>query len=1063
MNSGKSKMEMENAKTQSHRPEKGDREGVSNEAVCPSKKDKLHIIQPLQPERKQLGRYDFEAAREMLASGDGPEYWRSLEELAGTKEFQEQLHREFPKGASEWLDAVSRRGFLKLMGASMALAGLTGCIKQPLEPIVPYVHQPEQLISGKPLYYATAMPFRGYGNPLLVKSSEGRPSKIEGNPEHSVSMGGSDLFSQASLLELYDPDRAQNVLYGGEVKVFPAFIGAFRQQLTALRATQGAGIRILTQTVGSPALASQIQNILRAYPGAKWYQWEPFNRDNVNAGAQMAFGQYVETTYDLTNADVIVSLDANFLSSEYPGFTMYARQFASRRRPEKDPSVRPVTTVNYTPLPDRPINRFYAIESTPTNTGAKADHRIRAKFTDIEKYARIIASQIGVNAGGGNANTDYDAKALAALVRDLQPHRGTSVIIAGDDQPPIVHAMAHAMNEALGNVGKTVFYTDPATAKVTDQLAGMKELAADMWNGKVEILLVLGGNPAYDAPVDLNFVGAMQRTPLNIYHGLHVNETAYNSHWVLNAAHYLEQWSDVRAVDGSVSVVQPLIAPLYGGPSEHEVLSVFTDAPETSGYDTVRSYWSQQYGGGDFEAWWRKSVHDGFVTASSYQPRPVRVKMTSFAPAAQVQSAAAGTVEVIFRTDPSVYDGRFANNAWLQETPKPMTKVVWDNPILMSPKTAADMGLHQQDVISIPNAGLKVEGAVWIQPGHPDDSITLFAGYGRLNSGRSGTGMGFNAYPIRASNALNVIQGVRIGKTGRTYPLITGQGFQSMEGRHIVRHAKLDDYRKDPEFAQHEEAAPEPGETLYPNYEYSGYAWGMAIDQNACVGCNACVIACQSENNVAVVGKTEVARGRIMHWLRVDTYYAESLENPKVYFQPVPCMQCENAPCELVCPVGATVHDTEGLNDMVYNRCVGTRYCSNNCPYKVRRFNFLLFQDWNTPQYKMMRNPDVSVRSRGVMEKCTYCIQRIVHARINAEEHERLIADGSVQTACQQACPADAIVFGNINDKNSRLVKLKENPRNYGLLAELNTRPRTTYLAVVSNPNPDIPEAAEKA
>lgn len=1059
MKSGKSKMETENVKA---RPDAQQRAGEhpSAEDVCPSKRDKLHTIQPLPSEKKQLGRYDFESARELLASGEGPEYWRSLEELGSTKEFQQQLHREFPKGASEWLDPVSRRGFLKLMGASMALAGLTGCIKQPLEPIVPYVRQPEQLVSGKPMFYATAMTLGGYAHPLLVRSNEGRPTKAEGNPEHSVSMGGTGIFAQASVLDLYDPDRAQTALYGGQIKAWPSFLGGFRSQVLPMRG-QAAGLRILTQTVGSPTTAWQIQNILHAYPGAKWYAWEPVNRDNANAGAQMAFAQYVETTYRLTEADIVVSLDANFLSSEYPGFTLYARDFASRRRPEKDPSARPLTTVNYTPLPDRPINRFYAIESTPTNTGAKADHRVRAKYAQVEKYARIIASQVGVNAGGGPASSEYDSKVLAALVKDLQSHRGASVIIAGEEQPPIVHALAHAINEALGNVGRTVFYTDPVHANPTDQLAGLKELTNDMWNGRVQSLLILGGNPVFDAPVDLNFAGAMQKVALNVYHGLHVNETAYNSQWVVNGSHYLEEWSDARAIDGSASIVQPLIAPLYGGKSVHEMLNTFTDSPETSGYDTLRTFWSQQ-AGGDFEGWWRKSVHDGFVAASSYQPKPVRVRMTSFAPAAQAQSSAGGAVEVIFRPDPSIYDGRFANNAWLQELPKPMTKVTWDNPVLMSPKTASDMKIEQDDVISIENAGQKIEGAVWIQPGHPDDSITLFFGYGRRNSGRTGEAKGFDAYPIRASNGLNVVPGAHISKTGKTYPLVTAQGFQSMEGRHIVRHARLNEYRNDPEFALRMEQAPEPGETLYPNYEYTGYAWGMAIDQNACVGCNACVIACQSENNVAVVGKAEVARGRHMHWLRVDTYYAQSLENPKLYFQPVPCMHCENAPCELVCPVAATVHDTEGLNEMVYNRCVGTRYCSNNCPYKVRRFNFLLFQDWNTPQYKMMRNPDVSVRSRGVMEKCTYCVQRITHARIDAEEKDRSIPDGSLQTACQQACPADAIVFGNINDKNSRLVKLKENPRNYGLLADLNTRPRTTYLAVVTNPNPDIPEA-EKA
>jgi len=1029
----------------------------SKEAVCPSKKHLLYNIQPTADAQPQLSRYDFEAAREKLATSEGPLYWRSLEELAGTREFQEQLHREFPKGASEWLDPVSRRGFLKLMGASMALAGMTGCVKQPLEPIVPYVQQPEQLVYGTPLYYATAMTLAGYGIPLLVKSNEGRPTKIEGNPQHPVSMGGSDIYSQASVLGMYDPDRLQNTLYADVVKPWPAFVGAVRGLLPQIMSNRGAGLRFLTQTVVSPTMEAQLRGLLQRFPEAKWYQWDPFNRDNVRAGGQMAFGRYVETQYRLIEADVIVSLDSDFLGSSFPGFTMYAREFAARRRPEKDVSMRPITTVEYKPLPDRPMSRFYAIESTPANTGAKADHRLGVKFADVEKYARILATAIGVNAAGGNANSDYEGKVLAAIAKDLQAHRGACVIIPGDEQPPVVHALAHAMNEALGNVGKTVVYTDPIQVNPTDQLAGLKELTADMWNGKVDTLVITGGNPVFDAPVDLNFVGALQKTPLAVYHGLYGNETAAFCPWVISGTHYLEEWSDARAVDGSTMIVQPLIAPLYGSKSAHELLTVFGDYPEASGYDIVRSYWYEQHGGGNFDEWWRRTVHDGFAAGSAFQPVNVRVRMTSFPPAAQ-PSTGGGGMEMIFRPDPSVYDGRFADNAWLQECAKPMTKVVWDNVVMMSPETAARMDIIQADIVEIQNAGKKVEGAIWIQPGHPNDSISVFVGYGRQRAGRAGKGMGFDGYPLRASNGMNVVQGVPVRKNGKHYDLITTQGFQSMLGREVVRAARMEDYQLDPQFAQKVEAVPTPGETLYPNYEYTGYAWGMAIDQNSCIGCNACVIACQSENNIAVVGKAESARGRYMHWIRVDTYYASSLSNPRVFFQPLPCMQCEDAPCELVCPVNATVHDTEGINDMVYNRCVGTRYCSNNCPYKVRRFNFLLYQDWNTPQIKMLRNPDVTVRSRGVMEKCTYCIQRINHGRINAEEHDRLIADGAVQTACQQACPADAIVFGNINDKNSRVVKLKQNPRNYGLLAELNTRPRTTHLAVVTNPNPEIPE-----
>jgi molybdopterin-containing oxidoreductase family iron-sulfur binding subunit len=1016
------------------------------EAVCPGKK---------------LTRAELEAARETLGKTDGPEYWRSLQELAQTPEFMEQLHREFPKGASEWLDPVSRRGFLKLMSASLALAGMTACVKQPLEPIVPYVRQPEELILGRPMYYATSMPFGGIGIPLLVESHEGRPTKIEGNPEHPACLGGSDLWSQASVLQLYDPDRSQEIIYSypnDQIRPWGNFIGAVRAPLAVMKAdSHGAGLRFLTDTVSSPTLAAQMQSLLKIFPEARWYQWEVHNRDNVRAGAMSAFGQDVEPHYDLTKADVIVSLDADFLYPSFAGFHRNAREWASRRRPSWFPT--PTLGVSGVALQNSPaMTRLYAIESTPTNTGAKADHRIRAKASEIERYARVIATKLGLNAGGAEPQGEYNSNIIGGLVKDLLANRGRSVVIAGIEQPPAVHVLAHAINEALGNVGNTVFYTEPILPNPTDQLAGLKELVGELLAGKVEMLVIMNTNPVYDAPADLAFSYAMGKAPTRIHYGMYRDETAIHCHWHINGTQYLEQWSDARAANGMYGVVQPLIAPLYGAQSPHEFLNAFGDQPNMSGYETVQRYWASQYTGADFQGFWRKAVHDGFVAGSEAKPLTGLKLRASLAPAAQpATSAGQNTVELVFRTDPSVYDGRFANNAWLQEMAKPMTKIVWDNPVLISPQTARNLKLDDGDVIEIDNNGHKVEGAVWLQPGQPDDTITVFLGYGRLWAGRAGTGMGFSGYEVRTSDGPWIVPSVKVRNTGKQYKLITTQGFQSMEGREIVREATIDEYQKDPEFAHRHELAPQPGLTLYPNYEYTGYAWGMAIDQNACIGCNACVIACQSENNIPVVGKTECARGRYMHWIRVDTYYKGDPANPQAYFQPVPCMQCENAPCEYVCPVEATVHDTEGINDMVYNRCVGTRYCSNNCPYKVRRFNFFLFQDWNTPQYKMMRNPDVTVRSRGVMEKCTYCIQRIQHARIQSEEQNRLIRDYEVQPACMQACPADAIVFGNINDKDSRVTKLKSDTRNYGLLAELNTRPRTTYLAVVTNPNPELP------
>ena len=1017
----------------------GQKDSNRREAICPDKLTKIDLLE----------------AREKL-SAQGPEYWRSLEELAQDPEFRERLHREFPKGASQWLPSLSRRDFLSLMAASLALAGLSGCVKQPLEQIVPYVIQPDDIVPGKPKFYATAMTFSGYAIPLLVESHMGRPTKIEGNPQHPASLGGSDLFSQASILDLYDPDRSQMVTYQGQTSSWFSFIGAI---LPTLLTKPDQQIRFLTPSISSSTLANQLRSVLGKYPNARWHQWEPVNRDLVRAGSQLAFGEYVETQYKFEKAEVILSIDADFLYPTFPGFHRHTREWANRRRP--DPEQRPFADVSGNLFAGSPMNRLYALESTPTVTGAKAEHMLKLRPTEIQQRFRTIATRLGVNAGAGGSSPDSDQqnKLLNAIVADLKAHRGTSLVVVGDDMPAEIHALAHALNEMLGNVGQTVIHTDPVLAEPVDQTTSIKELAADMSAGRVDLLVILGGNPAYDAPADLGFADALKRVPGSIYHGSHVNETAALCKWHINSTHYLEAWSDARSYDGTFGIVQPLIAPLYDGKSEHELLAIFDNRPQESGYALVRSHWIESTPrGNDFEDFWRQAVFNGFIEGTALPARNLRVKTVSFSPAQNVEQS----IELIIRPDPSIYDGRFANNAWLQEVPKPLTELTWDNPIMIGLSMARRLGLENGSVVELTFQGRKVTGATWIQPGHPDNALTVFLGYGRQLCGRVGTGVGYNAYQFRTSGALRGGTGVTLRDTGRKYKLITAQGLQDMENRNLVREATLDEYKADPEFAHRNEEEPPRQDTLYPLFKYTGYAWGMLIDQNACVGCNACVIACQAENNVPVVGKLQVAIGRRMHWLRVDTYYKGDPDNPKAFFQPVPCMQCENAPCELVCPVEATVHSTEGLNDMVYNRCVGTRYCSNNCPYKVRRFNFLLFQDWNQPQYKLMRNPEVSVRSRGVMEKCSYCVQRITQARIQAEEEKRLIRDNEIQTACQQACPADAIVFGNINDANSRVGVLKENPRNYGLLADMNTRPRTTYLALVHNPNPQVPEPAEQ-
>ena len=1052
---------------------------------------------------------DVAAVRAKLQQA-GPQVWRSLDEAAGTPEFQEYLHREFPSNASEWLDPLGRRNFLKLMSASMALAGVTACTVQPQELIVPYVRQPEEEIPGKPLFFATAITQGGVASGLLVESHEGRPTKIEGNPDHPVSQGATDLFAQGSILTLYDPDRSQTILQLGEIRPWSSVIAAIRGGLSAQSASKGAGLRILTETVASPSLAAQIQQVLTQYPGAKWVQWEPVNRDNARAGARAAFGQYVEPIYDLTQADVIVSLDCDFLASDGALNLRYMRQFATRRRVEDNPDN---------------LNRLYVVESNHTLTGGRADNRLPLKSSHIESFARAIAAGVGVSGITGAAPAGSEAFA-AAVSKDLSEHKGRAVVMVGDSQPPAVHALAHAINAAIG---APVSYVPPPEIVPSEQDAALRELVGEINAAQVQMLVIIGeSNPAFSAPADLKFAEAMRKVALVVHSGLFFDETATLSHWHVPATHFLEAWSDARTLDGTVSIVQPLIQPLYGGKSAHELIAAMSDRPERAGYDIVREYWSANAGGArvsaatakpvanaaagesgtgprpqtataadassaqggspstaaaqsaapsasaasastpaaEFEKRWRKWLHDGIVEGNAAADAAAAAAPPAVAPdvAARITAGTAiDGLEINFRRDPTIYDGRYANNGWLQELPKPMTKLTWDNAALMAPATAAAHDLHNEDVIAVKVGNQPpVNMPVWIIPGHAKDAITVFVGYGRTRAGRIGNATGFNAYALRESTALH-FAAASMTRTGDSYELANTQDHWAIEDKNtgIVRSATLDEFKKNPSVIKEMEHLKLEGRiSLYPDKEYTGQQWGMAIDMNTCTGCTACVIACVAENNIPVVGKAQVKRNREMHWLRIDRYFAGSTDTPDTYYQPLPCMQCENAPCEVVCPVSATVHSAEGLNDMIYNRCVGTRYCSNNCPYKVRRFNFLLFQDWNTPQYKLQRNPDVTVRSRGIMEKCTYCVQRINAARIQAKREDRAIRDGEILTACQAVCPTDAIVFGDINDPNSRVAKLKASPRNYTMLEDLNTRPRTTYLAAVKNPNPALPHNA---
>ena len=994
---------------------------------------------------------DVKAVQEKLTAAQGPQYWRSLEELAATPEFEELLHNEFPRQASEWVGGnVSRRNFLQLASASLALAGLSGCTKMPTQKIVPYVTQPEELVLGRPQFYATAFTMNGCAQPALARSNDGRPTKIEGNPEHPASKGAIDLFAQAAILQLYDPARSQTNQYAGEARSWTAFLSGMAAPLASQAAGDGAGFRLLTPTVNSPTLASQIKALQGQYPQLKWYQWEPVNRSSYYAGAQLAFGAPVETRYNFANADVILALDSDFLYSGHAGFALYSRDFADRRDPDEKANP-------------KGMNRLYSIESSSTATGYLADHRLPVKPSEIEQCARVLASRLGVGGVGGSVNPEA-TKWIEVVAKDLQAHKGRAVVVVGEHQAPVMHALGHAINAALGAAGSTLVYTEPIVPNTADQYAGLKELVADMNAGKVG-LLVIAGNPVYDAPTDLQFGEAIKKVAMKVHWGQHVDETAYVCDWHVSATHFLEEWSDARCITGQASIVQPLIAPLYGSHSLHDLLAVLNGQSDQSGYDAVRSYWQSQNKNANFEEFWRLSVHNGYIDGTEFQPKTVNAKAASF-PATQTQSQG---IEVAFRPDPSVWDGRFANNGWLQELPKPLTKLVWDNAVLVSPKMAKDMGFPaDQDaaIAEIEYRGQKIRGPVWVQAGHPEDTITVTLGNGREHGATVVGTRGFNAYRIWFSDAPYFGVGAKITKTGDRYKLSSTQGSQLIEGFNMVRSTTLEDFKKHPDFVHEKTEAPKDDETLYPAYAYPAvgedhepeYKWGMSIDLNRCTGCNACIVACVAENNIPVVGYEQCLRGRHMHWLRVDVYYQGDLANPRAYFEPLPCMQCEDAPCELVCPVGATVHSSEGLNDMIYNRCVGTRYCSNNCPYKVRRFNFLLFQDWTTPQFKLARNPDVTVRSRGVMEKCSYCVQRITQGRIRAEEdNSRRVMDGEILTACQQTCPTQAIIFGDLNDPKAKVTDLRSNDRSYGILEELNTRPRTTHLGAVLNPNPEIP------
>ena len=1016
---------------------------------------------------------------------DGPErtgktHWRSLDELADTPAFRTWVERTFPQSMSELLDGgVDRRRFLHLMAASLGLAGLSGC-RRPVITAMPYSKSPEEVVPGLPTYYASAMPRPGSARPVLVECHEGRPTKIEGNPLHPDSAGATDAFAQASVLDLYDPDRSRSVLHAGASSTWETYDAFAAPHFAALRAGKGRGLHVLCGEVASPSLDMLRDHLRAVMPEARWYTHEPVNQENARAGAVLAFGSPFEPRLLLEKAAVVVALDADILGVEDDG-GRHVRGFADGRRLEK---------------PGDPMNRLYAVEARYSLTGGMADHRLRLAASQVSDYTRALAREVLLSdpivpAPGSAPAALRDALAasrpsiavdkswIAEVAADLRAHPGRSIVVAGRRQPPIVHALAHAMNASLSNLGKTVELRAGPSGK---EAGGVKDLVEAIGKKEVQTLVVLGGNPVYDAPADVGFAEAWKTVATTIRLGSYVDETSANATWHLPEAHYLESWGDARTGDGTLVPVQPMIEPLFGGRPALEVLARLSGFEATAPYEIVRRAFAKASGiaPAQFEAAWGAFLHNGMHKGSAHPPATPALKGEAIAKAVAaakpVRPPSAENLELVFDRDARVDDGRFANNGWLQEVPDPITKLSWDNAALLSPGTALDLGVKTGDLVRLELDGRTLEIAAMIAPGQADFSVSVALGYGRQATGHVGRGVGFNVYPLRASGAPDIALGLKLTRTGGRYPLACTQDHFTMDGRDLVRELTLADLAHPPE-THHEE---KPVGEILTSPKYVGeHQWGMTIDLNTCVGCNVCSIACQSENNIPIVGKGEVARGREMHWIRIDRYFAGDKNDPRLVYQPVACVQCESAPCEVVCPVNATVHNEEGLNVQVYSRCIGTRYCLNNCPYKVRRFNFFNFNErpldhlrlgpltekGMAETLKMQKNPDVTVRIRGVMEKCTYCVQRIERGKIGARVEAGAsgntgVPDGTIVPACAQACPARAIVFGNIADPESRVSRLKAQSRDYALLGELNTKPRTTYLARLRNPNPKMPVAA---
>jgi molybdopterin-containing oxidoreductase family iron-sulfur binding subunit len=958
--------------------------------------------------------FDNVAGRAQLAGG-AKKFWSSLEEIVDTPEFRQWIEAEFPAAAPLLRDR-DRRHVLKLMGASLMLAGLAGCAEAPADLALPYVNQPENMLPGVARYYATAVPFEGYVQPVLATSHEGRPTKLDGNPEHPASLGASDAFTQAAVLQLYDPDRSKAPLRKGQ----PTTWQAFQHALVGLRAEwskrRGEGLRILTGDVTSPTLIRQLEALRVEFPAARVHIEEPVGLGLRAAGLRLAFGRELDLHYRLQDCAVVVSLDDDLLGPS-PHQVSHARAWSQRR--------------GEAPEPARAV--MHVAESIPSLTGTVAATRVACDASRIGELARAIAAELGIAANPDASLSAPETRWVKRAAADLRAHAGHSLLAVGSHLPAAVQALVAQVNDRLGNGGATVWYSEPITYRPAEA-GSLADLARDMAAGTVDALLILDCNPVYAAPGDLGFAELLPRVDVRIHAGLHADETAQLCGWHLPLTHALESWSDGRAVDGTVSLIQPLVAPLYGGRSAHQILEMLRGRIDPAADELVRKTWMPIFDS-DFEARWRRSLHDGFIAGTAPPPVPATPHPAEL-PASQPHGA--GEIDVVFRPDPCVWDGRFANVAWLQELPKPLSKLTWDNVIAVSPKMAERLHLTNGDMVEITVADRRVRGPAWIIPGQAPNTVAVYLGYGRGAVGQVAAGIGYSAYPIRSAAEPWLAAG-SLQRVDGHQQLATTQIHHRMDGFDFVREVT----------AAHPTVPPAPGPQpdFYPPWPSAGDAWGMVIDLDLCIGCNACIAACTAENNIAVVGKEQVAMGREMQWLRVDRYHTGAPDDPRFYFQPVPCMHCEKAPCEMGCPVHATVHSADGLNQMIYNRCIGTRTCSSYCPYKVRRFNWFDYRASEDSPTHAAHNPDVTVRSRGVMEKCTYCTQRIQGARVAADKESRPVRDGEVVTACQQACPTRAIIFGNLNDPDSAVARRRRSGRHYVLLEELGTRPRTTYLA----------------